>query len=509
MEEQFNTMKFYREKVVKTIFFIGVGATIAAILACVMCIVNHQFASTPRPLFVAFIIIGIIEVISLIGISRSVFKDKEIEEREYNILKYAVCIICMINYAFLINLMPSQAIWSSFMFFLMIIAVFQDFKLTIKASVIYGIITIVFLATHSIESLQQTTVQDEMMVRIQIVGLGILGALINSYFSGHILAGVGQDLMNKNTQQLTNVIGKVSNLMNQLRQTTETLVGISQEENASMEEIASVSESIVGDNNIMIHKSEDSQNNLNILSQGIHHISQEMEITKTISNDLLDMSTRNEEALNNVLEIGNAINESTNHTLSVTQTLQRKADEIDGLLKLIENIAEETNLLALNASIEAARAGEEGRGFAVVAEQVKKLSENTSASLKDVNRVIEEFKADTRQVEQLMEGNVEQIQRQSVVTQETVETITKMLTHLKDSADKIVTMEDLTKGQNAYTKEAVVFNEQVIENMKEQMDRVETISELVEENKQAIESIVAEVDTVNGIVEEISMVLEN
>lgn len=508
MKEQFNTMEFYRNKVAKSIFFISIGAILSAIVACVMCIINKLFLSTPTYLFGVFIGIGMVEIIGFILVYRTVFQNKEISDKQYSILKNAVTIICILNYTFLIYLMPSQTLWASFLFFLMIMGLFQDFRLTRNVIVIYVIIVISFFITHSIETLQQVPASDELIVRIQLVCLGVLGGLLASYFSGHILADVGQDLMNENTNQLTEIIRNVAILIGKLQDTTSTLVAVSQEENASMEEITSTSLSIVADNNDMIDKSESSRRYLNTLEEGIKNISGEMSATRDISNSLLEMSKDNEMALKHILEICSTIDESTNHTLAVTQALQNKAEEINGLLKLIENIAEETNLLALNASIEAARAGEEGRGFAVVAEQVKRLSENTARSLKDVNKVIDEFKADTKQVEELMEKNVEQVQKQNVVTHETVETISKMLIKLRDSAQKIDDVDQLTQSQNIYTKEAVIFNEEIVSNMKEQLGRVESISKLVDENRQAIEQIVIEVDGLNEVVEEINKVLE-
>lgn len=486
----------------------GYGAIFSAIVACLLCMFFGFYTSTPTWMFILFIMVGSVEIIGFIFMYRKIFVGEEMASKDYNILKWAVVAICIVNYTFIINLMPSQLMWASFIFFLITIGLFQDFKTTVCSTIMYVIIICIFFATHSIESLQTVPARDELVSRVLLLLLGVAGAVMNSYYSGHILANVGQELMDKNTKQLTNVIDKVVDLMNKLKKASNTLVCIAQEENASMEEISSVSASIVEDNTYMLGQSENSHKNLNTLSEGVENITEKMQETKGVSSELLKMSADNERALNNVLEICATIDSSTNHTLVVTQKLQSKVEEVDSLLGLIENIANETNLLALNASIEAARAGEEGRGFAVVAEQVKRLSENTTHSLQNVNNVIQDFKKDTKQVEMLMATNTEQIQEQNKVTHETVDIIKNMLSKLKYSAEKIDYVEELTQKQNAYTEEAVAYNGEVMGSIKEQVTRVDNIVGLVSENRKAIEQIVVQVESLNEIVSEIYEVLE-
>ncbi len=105
------------------------------------------------------------------------------------------------------------------------------------------------------------------------------------------------------------------------------------------------------------------------------------------------------------------IAEVVNSSAVTVQTLGHSSDQIGEIIGVIEDIADQTNLLALNAAIEAARAGEQGRGFAVVADEVRKLAERTTKATREIGTMIKKIQSDTSGAVKSMEEGTQEVER--------------------------------------------------------------------------------------------------
>jgi methyl-accepting chemotaxis protein len=189
----------------------------------------------------------------------------------------------------------------------------------------------------------------------------------------------------------------------------------------------------------------------------------------------------------------NRIAAVVNHSAETVKALGKSSDQIGEIIGVIDDIADQTNLLALNAAIEAARAGEQGRGFAVVADEVRKLAERTTKATKEIASMIKTIQNDTRGAVTSMNEGTKQVD-------EGIKLAERAGLSLKEIVDVSQTVTEMIEQIAAASEQQSSASEQISKN-------VEAITSVAGQTANGTQQIARAAEDLNRLTENLQQIL--
>jgi len=207
------------------------------------------------------------------------------------------------------------------------------------------------------------------------------------------------------------------------------------------------------------------------MTSSIEEITRHAEHALNMANQAEALAKNGGRVIHQVVRDMDDIARSARHSAQVIRTLDKESEAIFSIIQVIKGIADQTNLLALNAAIEAARAGEQGRGFAVVADEVRGLAGRTSASTQEIADMVLRIQSSTREAVNSMEAGVAQVDKGMAVTAEVERAISEIL-EATLSTRQLVNDISRTIGEQSLASNEIAHQVEMIATMSAGNNRV-------------------------------------
>lgn len=303
--------------------------------------------------------------------------------------------------------------------------------------------------------------------------------------------------------EMKNVLGKIRTGSGELHDAAQSMNKSASQTAESVEQVDKAISEIAQGATSQAQETQTATENVILMGNMIEETNGEIE---DLRNSARAMRDAGEKAMK-ILDELNKINQQTKDAISViydqTNTTNTSAMKIKEATDIITDIAEETNLLSLNASIEAARAGEQGRGFAVVASQIQKLAEQSNESARQIALIIDELISDSAKSVETMEEVKEVIQKQDEYVSNTEESFRAVNGGIAKSIDGIRTIAAKTQDLDGARVKVVDVVQNLTAIAEENAASTEETSASAAEVGNTIGSVAEEAKHLNVIADEL------
>jgi len=384
--------------------------------------------------------------------------------------------------------------------------------------------------TEDIMNSGKITERTNMIVSIVVIIMGIIVALVfarmivkpilqvvgrlqvvaEGDFSGEEMLTTSKDEVGKLILTMYKMVYGLREVIQQVRLTSEQVAASSEELTASAEQTSiateQISKSIQEVSEGVTHQVASVKKSNDIvgeISKGMEQVASSIQSVAELTVETNERSTVGNDIVNRTIQQMNNVQSQVKETSFVINELGAKSDEIGQIVELITLIANQTNLLALNAAIEAARAGEHGRGFAVVADEVRKLAEQSGDAAGQISGLVGQIQEETRKAVESMEKGTSSVGSGIDMVIETGEAFKHITSMIEDISSQSQEVSAIVEQVNASSQGMVQMIQDVVYVSEQSAGNSQNVAASAEEQFASMEEITTSAKSLSKVAEDL------
>lgn len=298
------------------------------------------------------------------------------------------------------------------------------------------------------------------------------------------LSATGRNELTLFSNGFNTFVEKISNIVQKVSRTTQSVASHSSDLSRSMERTVSQANEQLAETEMLASATNELSYSLKNVAERAQNSSKAAKSAQEASDQSAEVITRNIEAIN-------ALTDALLNTQVEVKNMETFSNKVSSVLEVIVGVAEQTNLLALNAAIEAARAGEQGRGFAVVADEVRTLARRTQNSTAEIHTIIENLQSGTQQVVLSMVDGLKNSEICATTATESNQVLLQVKAYVEEISQMNIDISAAVDQQSITTQEIAESSQKIAENSKRTLND----NEKNQQSNQSMSTQVQEMDT--------------